>query len=300
MPVMPTWTSSRPPAIPRSARRGRSKGQEFGPADLNRYWCVKNEHLRNLSQLNTLWSDRGFGWSHNGDVRTPGFAPTDVFPRDAVYMLPLTMIGAESPLQPKAIRMQRPILTALATDSGKDAVFVPTTRSGATFSPGIAQIVAMPCVAFTDAAITNQAQTSPVYYVVDRPIWKCIQSDATPQGGTKTYQKVIGVSTTDSVEFNHTTSSTVSAEGGFDIKGISAKVSTSFTETFSLTTGHTQNNSTEFTDSITVTLPPAPVTQFWQLFSEIGIYRMDGSLLKKVVYGRSDYRLLSSTTPQVS
>jgi hypothetical protein len=268
-----------------------------GDGDVGRYWCVRNDMLRVLgnNQKATVWTDSGSHWSHDGNLSRATLGSSDAAP-SGMFLLPNTLIAGEGSLvQPAALIVSKAQVDGIKWLAPGEPPYDPTTSQGDKFSPGISRVMVLPCTAISDPTLRDQATASPFYYIVNRPVWTCTETSSTPAGEEVERSFTIGTSETNSSEFRHATSWTVSTTAGFTPGmdgGASASVSASFTEEFSLTEGHsTTQSKTEETKHIFRT-QNQPLTQFWQLFTRISMYRGTGSLLSSIDWGKNDFRML--------
>ena len=287
------WDLIPPPGYTALGQIWQHRDRPLTSNDLKRYWCVKNQFVRKIAGVQALWRTP-FDWSHDGSLHTPAFGDGDGMPAGGdVDMLPATCIGAESTMAPYAIRTRRPMLRDVVTVDAGPPPNDPGAEAEQRYSPGVSHVVPMPCTAFSDPSYLDQLSNAPIYFVVNRPVWICKGIIVLPDGGTRTLYSKIGVEATSSQSFTQSTSWTISAETGLKVGGASAKVSTSFTDSFSLTRASSASHSSEVSTQTEIRLPKAKRVQVWQLYSEISIYRPDGSLLEQALYGRQDNRLLA-------
>jgi len=126
--------------------------------------------------------------------------------------------------------------------------------------------------------------SSPFYYIAAEPFWYCSEVLDTREGGERTRTVTIGVSHIHSEAFAQSTSINVSAEVGAAYDGVGAKVSTSFTKEWDLSTADTTEHSTQVTTTEKVKYPQSPTTQVWEYRTQIAVYRTDSSQLVPVTY----------------
>lgn len=269
-------------------------GTVFNPENnpVNNYWCVRNDVLRVLNQNATVWNDSGSKFKDNGDLYRGVLSNADIAVGSQMFILPNTLIGAQTSVPKAALITRKLTVEGLKWTPPGVPPFDADSTEGDKFSPGIARVMVLPCSAVSDPSLQNQANVSPFYYVVNRHVWVCTATDATPEGGERSYSYTIGTSETDSSEFRQSTSWNVSSSVGFQAGGAGANVSVSFTQDFALTTAHSATSTTSKEEKTMIRLPRQPVTQFWQLFSRISMYRGDGSLVSTLEYGKKDLRLL--------
>jgi hypothetical protein len=262
-------------------------------SNVGNYWCVRNDYLRVLSQKTNVWTDSGQRWeSHDGSVDHAGLTDSDVAPPGQMFLLPNTMIAAESSLQPTALIMKKCAVDSVKWLAAGDPPYDPSVSQGDKSSPGISRVMVVPCTAVSDPSLRNRATASPFYYMVNRPVWVCTETSSTPEGEEIEVTFTIGTSETDSSEFRRQTSWNISSSVGVEEGGVSANVSVSFTQEFALTTAHSATSSTSTEVKHTFHAPRQPITQFWQLYSRISIFRGSGALLSSAEYGKTDYRML--------
>lgn len=165
--------------------------------------------------------------------------------------------------------------------------------SGSKSALGLDGVKILPFTAMTiDAAYPNQQAVSPFYYVAAQSYWQCIWSNSTPAGATQSFQVIVGVDNTESQTFEHSTSFSVSADSGVEIKGVTSGVSVSYTDDFSLSCSTTTENSSSADDTLTLPIPAAPRSWLHQRWVEITVFRGDASQVGSIAYGCEDHRLV--------
>lgn len=268
-----------------------------GTPDPSKYWCVKNDYLKGVSRQ-TIWSDQGQGWSHNGNVNAPAFSNlVETVPEGQMLIIPRVCLCDESPgaVSPWALVVNQAQLPVNEFPP-PDPVFDPTIKANAMTTYGLGSVFIVPYTAVAgDAGFPNRAVASPFYFVAAEPYWLCTRTRSTPGGGSQTSSVTVGVSQTQSSTFQETTTLSVSAEFGAKFKTFSGKISASYTKAFQLTTSTSQTNSTQVVVSETLDIPKQPTTWFWAGQTQIAVFRIGGSQITPISYGNDDQRFVPNT-----
>lgn len=264
------------------------------PPDPNNYWCVRKQYLRTVGNT-TYWNDSGSHWSHNGDLQAPAYsgAPSP----DEMILLPQTLLSEEdlSNEPVYALSLKKAFLPVAPVATAPPA-YSPDNEPGTRTDLGLQNVAVLPSASVADPGYSSRGVVSPFYYVANQRFYNCNEIDSTPGGGDKEVSYTVGTSESNSTTFKHGTSLTVGANVGIEMDGISAGVSTSFTEDFSIETQHTEGGHTEVEDKTTLHIPPAQLTQFWQKMAEIRVFRTDTSVLSSVDYGLKSLLFTQSPT----
>jgi hypothetical protein len=248
----------------------------------SRYWCVKRELLRVVGK-SPAWSDEGQHWSnHNGDLSVPSFegSSTAADPGE-MLVLPQTFFSSEDRGAETAYALAMPTMN-LDVSSPTPEPF-DADGAGARTESGVKVVKVVPFSAVPDTGVERRGLDSPFYYISAEPYWYCIDVADTPNGGTHSVTYTTGVTHERAEAFRQRTSMTVSAEVGASYKGGEAKVSSSFTNEFELTTVTSDSQKSEVSTTDLVNLPPGR-NAIWEKRIDIVVYRTNGTILEPVAY----------------
>ncbi|HEV7768449.1 MAG TPA: hypothetical protein VGQ76_25850 [Thermoanaerobaculia bacterium] len=257
-----------------------------GPApNPEAYWCVRSDLVRGVAARG-IWSDNGQRWRHhNGNISAPIANLAMAAP--SMLFAPQTFLSAEGGNPAYALVLQQADLQVSTFDADTPK-YDPTITSGDVTSYGLQSAKVVPYTAIADPGYINQSTSSPFYFIVAEPYWQCTMVLSTPQGGDFQVTQTIGTGQSDSQTFSQSTSMTVSANVGVAYEGVSGSVSTSYTQSFGMSTSHTQNRSTQVQTQITLNLPKQPTTWIWERQTQVSVFRTDTTQLAPVVYSEPD------------
>jgi len=257
-----------------------------GPPDPTHYWCVKTSHLISIGRQ-FVWSDDGQHWTkHTGDLWKPVFEGKNApgMPDGEMLLIPQTWLSFEDRGNETAWALRMQTAELPVTVPTPDPVFNKDTRDGTMTTYGVKSVKVMPFTTVADPGYPTAGMSSPFYYIAAEPFWYCSEVLDTREGGERTRTVTIGVSHLHSEAFAQSTSITVSAEVGAAYDGVGAKVSTSFTKEWDLSTADSTEHSTQVTTTEKVKYPQSPTTQVWEYRTQIAVYRSDSSQLVPVTY----------------
>lgn len=260
--------------------------------DPSHYWCVKNEYVTNASPA-VFWSDKGSHWSHNGSL-TNATLPASTSISKQIALAPTTVCSAEAGQAPAFLTVDQCIIkTSLPAP---DPVYDPSSHSGSSTALGVADIAVVPYTGIADPGYSQQSLNSPFYYVANESAWLCLGSYPSSEGGVYKMDMVVGSSQTDSSSFNNATSLTVGAEVGIEFEGLSSKISTSYTETFSYEVSKDDTQYSEVTVSVEMHFPVADRVWLWQKYGVLTMFRdsLTSPQGAAVSYSFSDYTIVKS------
>lgn len=267
------------------------------PPDPNNYWCVDDDYVRAVGSV-SVWSDTDAHWtSCNGSLHAPSFDQQTPSPdSNEILILPPTYLSDQDSANERGYALvgQQAMLTVSAFDP-PDPPSDTTIMSGATTTYGLGPVAIVPYTAVpADAWFGNgeQAISSPFYYIASEPYWKCTRTLPSSAGGMIEVNTTIGVSDTQASAFTHSTSMTIGCSVGAGFGGLSAQVSASYTQAFSLSTSESATQSSSTTTQTQVNFPKQANTWIWDRQTQIAIFRMDGSLVSTASYGCADRRFV--------
>jgi len=276
-----------------------TNGEQPNP---DNYWCVKRKYLQIVGSQ-SLWSDRDAHWMDaNGSLHAPSLdRPSDPLPipdplSDEIYILPPTCLSEQDLDNERAYALigEQAMLPILPFDP-PDPPYDPKIVSGAKTTYGLGQVAIVPYTAIpADATYGEQAITSPFYFIASEPYWECTRTLSTPKGGMMEVAITIGVQEMQASSFTKSTSMTIGCEVGAKFGGLSAKVTTSFTQAFSLTTSQSETHSSSTTIRTMVNFPEQPITWIWDRQTQVAVFRNDQSQVSIADYGNRDQRFIPS------
>jgi hypothetical protein len=258
--------------------------------DVNNYWCVRNDYLREIGKAD-YWSDSGQNWgSHNGNLLRPVLTQSQLnTPTEEVLIVPTTYFNVEGPQIPAKALVARQLYLTVEEVPRTLPTFDPQNGEGTVTPVGLGKVAVLPYTAIADGNTPMKPKDSPFYYLACEPFYHCNESLPTPAGGSIERSFSMGTSVTDSRSFKDETSISVGANAGINVDGFSSGITTTFTHTFSIETAHSETNQTEVTEKITLNFPSQPITQVWQRMKRIALYRTSGIEAAAVTYKVRDY-----------
>jgi hypothetical protein len=265
------------------------------PPDPNNYWCVSNGFLQATATAD-FWSDAGAGFKHHdGSLSIPVIDTAQQTPGKQFLLAPTTLLsndggGANFSFVLVLDKCMLPVQGGAAPDPQ----YSPTNTQGTTTGMGVGQVAVIPCSAISDPNRGILPANSPFYYLASQPFWQCTGSYSTPGGGSFSQSVEVGTSQSSSTSVQDTSSLTVSASVGVQAGAASTSVSVSYTEEMAVTVDTSAGSNSEAAEILTLTFPPAQITQMWQQMTDLDIYRTDGSTLVSAVYGNADLRITQS------
>lgn len=259
-----------------------------GPApSTNNYWCVRADLARAVGARG-VWSDSGQRWRHhNGNIAIP-VANVAVAEPSMLYA-PQTFLSEEGGTPAYAMLMQQADLPITPFDTTAPE-YDTTITSGDVTQYGLKSAKLVPFTAVPDPGYLDQSSASPFYVIAAEPYWLCTMVLSTPEGGNFQVTQTVGTGQTDSQSFGQSTSMTIGANVGVAYEGLSASVSTSYTQSFETKTEQTSTQSTQVQTQITLNLPQQPTTWIWERQTQIAVFRTDTgtSQLPPVTYSEPD------------
>ncbi|MES2295600.1 MAG: hypothetical protein V4582_01590 [Pseudomonadota bacterium] len=269
-------------------------GIAFEPGAPSDYWCVANEFIEDVADCAPMWPAVPQGWPANPGLVKAAIGASDRLPMgDVMYVLPNTPLPAQHPEAARRAALKlgklRLEIEAIAL-SGPE--YAASGARGAQYSPGLSAAFVLPCTAIDGRKLANQAQETPFYFVLSRPLWKCILSLPAHSGGAYQLARMMGVAATSASEFRRATSLMVSPFGMVSISNGSAAVCASFTQECELMTSASMSRAQTSGLAVPVDLPMPANSQFWQLFQRLEVCQGDGTLVSAIDFGRDQLQSL--------
>jgi hypothetical protein len=263
-------------------------GVAFKPGAPSDYWCVANEFIEDVEDQAPMWAAVPQGWPANGGLVKAAFGAGDRLPMgETMYILPNTPLPVRHPEAARraALKVSKLRLEMTAPELGKPE-FSNSTSRGAQWSPGVSSVFVLPCTAIDGRKLANQAVETPFYFVISRPVWKCILTMTSASPGTFQLSRTMGVAATSASEFRRSTSLMVSPFGMVSIANGSASVCASFTQECELMTSASMSRSETTGLPVSVDLPMTPHSQYWQLFQRLEVCQGSGAVVSSIDFGR--------------
>lgn len=282
-----------PVAPPGYVAMGLCWGLDGAEPNPNSYWCVRSDLVRLVDRQQT-WSSSGQYWtSHNANLYSALMTATAQSGLDHAEMLVLPQTFLPDPedgtMPNYALLLTQPALPTVLQAQWPD----PNTpqQTGTKLSAGVASVTIVPWMAVAnDTSFPDRPDKSPFYFVVAEPYWRSIENIPSPAGGSYDVRRMLGTSETNAQTFSQSTSMEISADFGLEFEGLSASISTKYTETFSMETQTTSGVDTEVEVITTITLPTAQQIGLWQLMMQVAVFRGDGSKMQ-TSYGFQDIQM---------
>ncbi|PBC35784.1 hypothetical protein CJ178_30430 [Rhodococcus sp. ACPA4] len=268
-------------------------GQNGSHPDPTAYWCVRADLVRLVDRQLTWSSAKQYWTSHSGSLYSSVMTATAQSGLDHAEMLVIPQTFLPDPedgsIPNYALLLKQPAVT-LELDAQLPDPNTPEP-TGTKLNAGVSAVAVVPWMAVAnDSSFPDRPDNSPFYFVVAEPYWQSIENIPSPAGGSYDIRRMLGTSESNSQTFSQSTSMEISADFGLEFEGLSASVSTKYTETFSMETQTTAGVDTEVEVITTITLPSAQQIGFWQLMLQVAVFRGDGSKMQ-TPYGFRDIRM---------
>ncbi len=154
------------------------------------YFCV-NENYLIKGAKKAVWSDKGTGWKHDGDLSVVTFPADMPDPGEGyIYIAPTIFIPAESTIEPWLLKCKQEYLnptdnSEVAAQHPREHTITTSTGKGTQLERGYRRkITVVPYTAVVGDNIPNQPLNSPFYYFVKQTGWDCMGGQST-LGGSK-------------------------------------------------------------------------------------------------------------------
>jgi hypothetical protein len=263
-------------------------GIALSATDVSDYWCVSDEFLNDVGAFAPLWTIGYPTVRDNGGLHKAAIGAADRLPMgDTMYILPNTAQLADHPEATRcaALRVCKLRVPIDSAEPGEPP-FDRAKGRGAQWSSGLTSVMVLPCTAIDGRKLMSQASESPFYFVVSRPVWKCILTVEGPEEGSGGVPRTIGVAASSASEFRRATSLTVSPFGMVAVVSTAASVCVSLTQESGLMESDALSRLDKLGEPSALPLPMAPLTQFWQLFQRLEVFQGNSVSVASIDFGR--------------
>ncbi len=263
-------------------------GIALSATDVSDYWCVSDDFLQDVGAFAPLWASGYPSVRDNGGLHKAAIGAADRLPMgDTMYVLPNTaqMVAHPDATRCAALRVCK-LRMAIPIEEPGEPPFDRAKGRGAQWSSGLTSVMVLPCTAIDGRKLMCQASESPFYFVVSRPVWKCILTVEGPEEGSGGVPRTIGVAASSASEFRRSTSLTVSPFGMVAVVSTAAAVCVSLTQESGLMESDALSRLDKLGEPSALPLPMAPLTQFWQLFQRLEVFQSNGASVASIDFGR--------------
>ncbi len=263
-------------------------GIALSATDVTDYWCVADEYLQDVGATAPLWANGYPAERDNGGLHKAAIGAADRLPMgDIMFILPNTPQLVAHPMATRcaALKVCKLRINLECCEPGEPP-FDRALGKGAQWSAGLSSVMVLPCTAIDGRKLMCQATESPYYFVVSRPVWKCIMTVEGPDEGIGGVPRTIGVAASAASEFRRSTSLTVSPFGMVAVVSTAASVCVSLTQESGLMESDALSRLDKLGEPSSLPLPMAPLTQFWQLFQRLEVFQGNNVSVASIDFGR--------------